>query len=160
MDDTSKLKTPLWMRLTLLISLALNVLVIGAVIGFVLTGGPEKRAERDRSDFGSFYTRALSDEDRRALRRDFMNGLERQGRDRTAFIADMRATVDTLRAQPFNPEAFVSALSEQSTQRARREEMGQRVLANRVAAMSDAERAAYADRIEDRLTSLSERMRR
>ncbi|WP_439121605.1 periplasmic heavy metal sensor [Marivita sp.] len=160
MTETSKLKTPLWIRLTLFTSVALNVLVIGAAIGFLIVGGPDRPGGRDRSDFGSFYTRALDDEDRRALRRDFMAGLEKQGRDRDAFIADMRATLDTVRATPFNPDAFVTAMAEQSTQRARREEMGRQVLANRIANMTDAEREAYADRIEDRLMELAERVRR
>ena len=160
MAELSKPKTPLWMRLTLFASLAINLLILGAVAGFFVFGGPERRADRDRSDFGSFYTRALSEEDRRALRRDFVAGLERDGRDRGAFLADMRATLDTLRATPFDAEAFVSAMAEQSDRRARREEMGRQVLANRIAAMSDAERMAYADRIEDRLSKLEQRIRR
>ncbi|GGB87473.1 hypothetical protein GCM10011363_00130 [Marivita lacus] len=160
MADMTKPKTPLWMRLTLFGSLALNVLVIGAVVGFLVTGGPGKRPDRDRLDFGSFYTRALSDTDRRALRREFMAELQQEGRGRGAFVTDLRLTLDVLRATPFDRDAFVSTMAEQSRRRADREEMGRQVLANRIAAMSDAERAAYADRIEERLSELADRMRR
>ena len=160
MAEPSNRKTPFWMRLILLGSLALNLLVLSAVIGFLFTGGPDRRADRDRSDFGSLYTRALSDEDKRALRRDFISGLEGEGRDRGSFITEIRATLDTLRATPFDPEAFVSAMAEQSQRRARREELGRRILAARIAAMTDEERIAYADRIEDRLTDLAQRIRR
>jgi uncharacterized membrane protein len=148
------------MRVTLFTSLAVNLLILGAVAGFFVFGAPDHRADRDRIDFGLFYTRALSEEDRRALRRDFVAGLERQGRDRGAFLADMRDTLDAVRARPFDTEAFVSAMAEQSDRRARREEMGRQALANRLAAMSDEERIAYADRIEDRLSKLEQRIKR
>ncbi len=160
MTDVTRPKTPLWVRATLFLSLALNILVIGAVVGFLVVGGPGKRPDRDRFDFGSFYTRALSDQDRRALRRDFEDGLRGQGRDRGAFITDLRSTLDTLRATPFDRDAFVAAMSDQAGKRAQREEMGRQVLANRIAAMTDEERAAYADRIEARLSELAGRIRR
>jgi uncharacterized membrane protein len=160
MADATKPKTPLWMRLTLFVSIALNVLVVGAIAGFLLMGGPDRRSDRDRFDFGAFYMRALSEQDQRALRRDFVSGLQKEGRDRGAFIADLRATLDTLRATPFDAEAFEAALADQSRARAEREDMGRAILANRVATMTDAERAAYADRIEDRLTELAKRIRR
>lgn len=160
MADQTKPKTPLWMRLTLFISIALNVLVLGAIVGFLLSGGPDRRPDRDRFDFGSFYMRALSEQDQRALRRDFVSGLQKDGRDRGAFIADLRTTLDTLRATPFDPDAFVSAMADQSRARAQREDVGRQILANRIAAMTDAERAAYADRIEDRLVELANRVRR
>ena len=160
MADTSKSKSPLWMRLTLLVSIALNVLIIGAAVGFVLTGGPDRKPDRDRTDFGSFYMRALTDDDRRALRREFVSDLQKQGRDRGAVLVDLRTTLDTLRASPFDPDAFASAMAEQSRARAQRDEMGRQILANRIARMSDAERGAYADRIEDRLHVLENRIRR
>ena len=160
MVDTTKPKTPLWMRLTLFVSLALNILVVGAIVGFLVTGGPDRRSDQDRFDFGSFYMRALSEQDQRALRRDFVSGLQKQGRDRGAFLSDLSATLDTLRATPFDAEAFATALADQSRARAQREDIGRQILANRIAAMTDAERATYADRIEERLNELAKRVRR
>lgn len=160
MVDTTKPKTPLWMRLTLFVSLALNVLVVGAIAGFLLMGSPDRRSDRDRFDFGSFYMRALSEQDQRALRRDFVSGLQKQGRDRGAFLSDLSATLDTLRATPFDAEAFEAALADQSRARAQREDIGRQILANRIATMTDAERATYADRIEERLNELAKRVRR
>lgn len=160
MTEMTQTKTPLWMRLTLLVSLALNLLVIGAVVGFVAMGGHDRRPDRDRFDYGSFFMRALGDDDRRALRRDFEEGLRGQGRDRGAFVGELQSTLDTLRTTPFDRDAFAAALAAQSRARAEREDMGREVLANRVAAMSDADRAAYADRIEERLTELASRVRR
>lgn len=153
-------KPPRWMRVTLFVSVALNLLVIAAAAGFFITGGPEKRVDRTRADFGTVFVRALSDEDRRALRRDFETGLQRQGRDRGAFLEDLEATLDILQATPFSTDAFLEAMAEQSRARADRENMGRMVLVQRIADMTDAERAAYADRIEERIADLAKRLRR
>lgn len=160
MTETSTPKTPRWMRVTLFVSVAMNLLVVGAVAGFLVTGGPDKRSDRSRADFGTVFMRALGDEDRRALRRDFEAGLQRQGRERGAFLAELQATLDILRATPFDRDAFLTSVAEQSRARAAREDLGRDVLVNRIAAMTDAERAAYADRIEERVSELAKRLRR
>lgn len=159
MADNPAAKTALWVRVTLFLSLAINLLILGIVAGFLVLGGPDRRADRDGRDLGSFYTRALTDADRRALRREFMAGLADGRRDRDTLMADLHAPLETLRTTPFDADAFASAMADQSTRRAQREELGRRLLAARIAAMSDAERAAYADRIEERLSGLARRMR-
>ena len=148
------------MRITLYVSLALNLLVVGVVTGFFVTGGPDGRADRDRRDFGSLYMRALGPEDRRDLRRAFLSGLSERGRDGNGFLADMRSALATLRATPFDPEAFARSMAEQSDRRAMRDQVGRDALTARIAAMTDAERAAYADRVEQGLADLERRFRR
>src|SRR6056297_1168972 len=81
MVDTAKPRTPLWLRLTLLGSLALNLLVIGAVAGAFVFGGPEHRALRDRGDPVPVFIRALDPTDRRALRQDLLENLRDRARD-------------------------------------------------------------------------------
>jgi uncharacterized membrane protein len=159
-DGISSTKTPLWVRITLFVSIALNLLVAGAVAGFVFFGGPDGRADRERRDVGSLYTRALDPEDRRALRRDFVTGLSAQGREKDTIVSDMQSALDILRATPFDPDAFASALADQSNRRAGREELGRTALAARIASMSAADRAAYADRVESGLADLARRIRR
>lgn len=153
-------KTPLWMRITLFVSIALNMLVVGIVAGFFVTGGPDGRADRDRRDSGSLFTRALGPEDRRVLRREFMANLPEQGRDASSIVSDMQTALDALRATPFDPQAFAQAISDQSDRRSQREQVGRRVLAARIAAMSDTERTAYADRVEQELKKLAQKIRR
>jgi hypothetical protein len=161
MNDTStSAKSPLWIRLMLLVSLALNLLVVGVVAGFFISGGPEKRVDRSPRDIGSVYMRALDSEDRRALRRDFMSGLASQGRDREAVVTDLQAALTVLRASPFDATAFRQAMADQSKRRSQREEIGRQALTARVADMTDSERAAYADRIEKGLAELAQRVRR
>lgn len=159
MVENAKPKTPLWMRVTLFISVAMNLLVVGAVAGFFVTGGPDKRYDRTRTDMGTLFMRALGDEDRRALRRDFEAGLQRDGREHGAFLTEFEATLEILRATPFDRDAFLASVADQSRGRAEREEMGREVLVSRIAAMTDAERAAYADRIEKRVREIANRIR-
>lgn len=148
------------MRITLLVSLALNLLVVGLVTGFFVSGGPEKRSDRNPRDIGSLYMRALDPEDRRALRRDFTAGLASQGRDREAVVTDLQAGLDALRASPFDADAFRQAMADQSTRRTQREEIGRQALAAQIDEMTQAERSAYADRVEQGLEKLAQRIRR
>jgi len=160
MVDTAKPRTPLWLRLTLLGSLALNLLVIGAVAGAFVFGGPEHRALRDRGDPVPVFIRALDPTDRRALRQDLLENLRDRARDRGGMIEDFRTSLAALRATPFDAEGFAALLGDQSARRAQRDAIGRAALAERIAAMSDAERAAYAARIEDNLDTLADRARR
>ena len=157
-DTPTSPKRPIWLRITLFLSLALNLLIAGLVGGFFLFSGPSERAARGPRDLGSLYTRALDQEDRRALRRDFARGLASQGRERGAIVMDVQAALEVLRATPFDVDAFGQALANQSSRRSQREEIGRQALSNRIAEMSDAERAAYADRVEDGLAGLAKRL--
>lgn len=153
-------KTPLWLRIVLFTSLALNLLVAGVVAGVLLTGGPERRADHDRRDFGSIYTRALDPEDRRSLRREFLSALPERGRDGAGIVAGLQPALSALRATPFDPDAFARAMANQSDRRAERDRLGREILAARIAAMSETERAAYADRVAQGLADLDRRLRR
>ncbi|MCK0150650.1 periplasmic heavy metal sensor [Marivita sp. S6314] len=161
MDKKASLaKTPLWMRIVLFSSLALNLLVVGLVVGAIATGGPERRAGGKPRDVGSVFTRALDADDRAALRRDFVAQFQRPDRDRRPVLTDLETALETLRATPFDEAAFLSAMAEQSDRRAARDAFGRQALAASIAAMSDADRAAYADRVAQGVADIAKRMRR
>lgn len=138
------------LRIALGISVALNLLVAGLVAGAVLRdGGPRERMLRDL-EFGPF-TEVLSREDRDGLRRDF---LARSGgfRDmRAEMRSDFDALLGALRAEPFDIGAARAVLEAQQTRMQSRLALGQELLLERVAAMTPAARAAFADRLEERL---------
>lgn len=152
-------KSPKWMRITLFCSLAANLLVVGLVAGLALSGGPEKRANAQPREAGALFTRALSSEDKRALRREFVRGLRSDGPDRGPILGGVQASLDALRATPFDADAFAETMAEQSSRRAQRDALGRQALTARVAAMTDAERLSYADRVEDGLRDLRKRFR-
>ncbi len=138
------------LRIALGVSVALNLLVAGLVAGAVLRdGGPRDRMLRDL-DFGPF-TEALSDQDRDALRREFV---ARSGGFRDA-RAEMRADFDALlavlRATPFDAEAARAVLAATQARVQERLTLGQEVLVERLAAMTPEAREAFADRLERRL---------
>lgn len=147
-EDTAKTsgRGRLWMRLALGVSLALNLLVLGVVIGALLRPGAERHGGAGARSMGVMLFRALPAEDRRALRAE-MRGMAQRARP-AEDAAGMGALDAALRAQPFDPAAL-DALVAQSNQRrhAWQQEMHQAWL-NRVAGMSDGERAAYADRLQ------------
>lgn len=138
------------LRIALAVSVALNLLILGLVAGAVLRdGGPHGRMVRDL-DFGPF-TEALTPEDRDALRRDFirqapdLRDMRRQMRD------DFSTLLAALRAEPFDVEALRGVVANQGDRMAARLELGQDLMLARIAAMTPAERAAFADRLEQRL---------
>lgn len=134
------------LKIALALSLALNLAVAGMVAGALLHGGPMQGGVREIG-FGPL-TEALEPRDRDALRGAFLDRGPDLRAMRNAMRADTAALVAALRAEPFDQGAFLEALAAQSRRLTERAELGQALMAERVAAMTPAERAAFADRIE------------
>ncbi len=136
-------------RWLLPVSLALNLLVAGIVGGAAVRhalGDGRPMMVRDLA-FGPF-TEALSPEDRAELRRSF---LSRAGdlRDlRPESRTDFNGLLVALRATPFDLGAVRDLMAAQSDRMAERLGLGRDLLVERIAAMSDAERSAFAGRLE------------
>ncbi|MEM9968087.1 MAG: periplasmic heavy metal sensor [Pseudomonadota bacterium] len=147
------------MKWALGISLALNLLILGAVGGALLRSagvGPDMRPARGGPllhGYGAPYMRALPAEARQAVRAD-VPGLPSR-RERRAHFGEM---LDALRADQFDPTT-VSVLFERQRETAL---LVQSVLQDRwltvVSEMSDAERADLADRLEEMMNRNSDRM--
>jgi uncharacterized membrane protein len=142
-------RTPGKVKALLIVSLALNLLVVGLVAGAWLRDGRPGGRDRDPG-FGPFGE-ALSDTDRRELRRAFMARMPEMRENRTALKADMQGVLDALRADPFDAAALSSAMDAALSRMAGRIEVGQELLVDRITAMDAAERTAFADRLETAL---------
>lgn len=143
-----------WLRVVLFLSLALNLLVVGAVAGFVLKGPPLPRG--DRNDPVLPYTRAFDEDQRRAVWQDLRRGLTRDGGAmRAGYLEDYRSALEILRADPYRPDRMEALLAAQAARGAEVRAEGQKVLSAYLAAMSVEARKAYADRLEQEI----ERMR-
>ncbi|MEL6508843.1 MAG: periplasmic heavy metal sensor [Pseudomonadota bacterium] len=144
-DETNKRRAPRWMRVTLVLSLALNLLIVGAVIGAVSngkTGGPRMGG----ASFGP-YTAALSREDRRALREKIRGDLSAS--DRAAGRENFQAFLAVVRTDPLDV-AEMTRLFERQVQMAQsRQTVTKAALLDYIAAMSPADRAAFADRFQE-----------
>jgi hypothetical protein len=135
-----------WMQVALAVSVALNLAVAGLAIGARIKDGPSRGMPSELS-FGPF-TDALSEGDRRDMR----DALGEKGlgfrAQREAMRSDLAALLVTLRASPFEPAAAEAALSAVTRRVNDRLDLGRELIEARILAMSDAERLAFADRLE------------
>lgn len=134
-----------WMRPALVVSLALNLLILGAIGGALLLRGHGPGHDWHGGFAGGPITRALSDEDRRAIgrqmRRAYAEGTL-PGRE-----ADFDALLAAIRAQPFDRDALARAMAARRAAMRAHLDLGQRLLLDRLSDMSDAERADFAARL-------------
>ena len=137
---------PRWMSIALAVSVALNLAVAGLVIGAWLKDGPDRGLPREMS-FGPF-TEALSDGDRRELRRALGDRAPGFREARAEARDELVALLGTLRATPFDPAAAQSALTAITRRATDRLDLGRDLIEARILEMSDAERLAFADRLE------------
>ena len=150
--ETSQTSTrsPLWLRGLLFVSLCLNLLVAGSVIGHLFADGPERKVPRvDR--MGGPMTFALTPEDRHEIGKS-LRAEYRAGRpSRREVLADYQSVITALRADPFDPAAVQASFDSQLEASTERIAIGQQILMDRLTAMSPEDRHRFADRLEEGL---------
>lgn len=137
-------------RIALAVSVAVNLLIVGLVAGAVLRDGGPRGRMMGELDFGPF-TEALSREDRDALRQSFLRQMPDMSDMRRQMRTDFAALLSALRAEPFDPAALREVMKSQSARMQERLQIGQGLMLDRLEAMSPEARAAFADRLEERL---------
>lgn len=150
-----------WLLPLLIVSLALNLLVAGAILGRSFS--PEAQRSKDRvagplrSVVGEPFVRALTREDRQALLADIRNEGPRFRENRESLRDRVEAFLTALRKDPFEPDVVRQLMEEQRSVAQGRQELGEVLLLNRLSAMTPDERAAYADRLAKSLKNLRRR---
>ncbi|MCA3447007.1 MAG: periplasmic heavy metal sensor [Rhodobacter sp.] len=139
---------PRWMKLLLAVSLAVNLGVLGMLGGAALRGAGD-RGRPDVRDIGfGPFTDALSPQDRQELRRAFLQ----DGGNPRAMRQMMRTEVGTLlqllRTEPLQEAELRAAFNRLRQRGQERLDLGQRLLADHIIAMSPGDRARFADRLE------------
>ncbi|KPU84101.1 hypothetical protein JI58_05900 [Marinosulfonomonas sp. PRT-SC04] len=134
-------------KVLLAVSLGLNMLVIGAVGGMIFHGGPRGSASGYKDAAYGPYTRALSHLDRRQIgqaMRDEIGGFRQNlSQIRAGFIA----IKDALRADTYDRDLVHQLIKDQEAFGSKRHQVGQRLLLERLDAMSQAERHQFAERL-------------
>nr|WP_321254030.1 periplasmic heavy metal sensor [uncultured Ruegeria sp.] len=144
MSETPKPKRR-WMPILLAASLALNLLIVGVALGTFMRVKGSDHAKAPPG-FGSALYRALPKSERTAMRSD-LSGLRKEGsRHRSK---DFAVLSQALRTVPFDPAAVEVLLTQQARASAELQGALQGQWLARVIAMSDAERALYADRLDE-----------
>lgn len=143
-------KTPFrWGRVVLFVSLALNLAVAGIVGGAVLGRfGPDRHAISARDVGFGLFSEALSQEERKALRRAYIQARPDIRAERQKMRDNLQTILTALRADPFDVDVLRQALDTGAARIAARQTHGQAVVIDYLQKMSNAERATLADRLE------------
>lgn len=153
-----------WTTPLLILSLTANLLVIGVIVGWLLSPHGPRAHSRDhawatRGFVAEPFVRAFSEEDRRAMFTRIAR--DRPFRDvRGDFAARIPGLLDAIRADPFDPAAISDVFDAQRSDLAARQRAGESLLLERLSEMTPEERAAYADRLEERFTRVKRRFGR
>lgn len=154
-DDnlTGRGPSRLW-RVVLVLSLALNLAVVGMIAGAGFSGRFGDRPARS-FDFGlGPLSRALEPSERRAI-----GGAMR--RDGALRAVDLRGTaqeiIAALRSDPFDPARLETVMAAQMAQTAMVQHSAQEALLLQITAMSPQRRAAFADRLQQELSRTGNR---
>lgn len=160
MTDTPKpQKKRKWLLPLLFVSLAINLLVAGIVVGWLASDTRKERAQQGpiRGVLGAPFVRALPDDARQAIRRDIERESGRIRESREALRERFQAFLTALRSDPFVPEDVARLLAEQRQVGISRQEFGEELLMRRLNEMSVEDRRAFADRLQRQLRSLRPR---
>lgn len=137
-------------RIALAVSVALNLAVAGLVVGSTLTHRGERPGPVRDLGLGAF-TEVMTKEQRASLRQVYKRQSPDFGAMRREMRAERAALLASLRAQPFDPEAFGRALTEMNARHAGRLHHGELLLQEVIAGMAPDERLAFADRLQSYL---------
>jgi len=148
MSTEKPAKMKLWLRIVLAGSLALNLAVAGLAVGAAIRFRDEPRL-RSGPSFGAMMFRELDHGTRRSLRQK-AGGHHGNFHDRQR--AESEAVLSLLRADPFDPEALVHFIEEQAATGFDFKTAVRNAWLNKVKTMSAEERAAYADKLQDRMS--------
>lgn len=147
---TPKTKSPAKikaLKTAFVVSLALNALVVGVIVGGAINGKrPQVIGGYDLS-LGPFGA-ALSREDRGKIRDDLRERPELRLVTRAARDAAIKKFMDAVRADPYDDAALRALFEEQRALGATAMAAGQNALLDRLAEMTPEERALFADRAE------------
>lgn len=138
-----------WLLPLLFVSLAVNLLIAGIVVGSAISGARHLRddALRSRGVIGEPFVRALPDDQRRRLAADVLREGQTLRRNRSALRGRLETLLAAIRSDPYDREAVAALLAGQRREILARQDIGERLLLDRLDDMSAGERARYADRL-------------
>tara|TARA_R110002051_G_scaffold74641_3_gene135960 strand:- start:1305 stop:1751 length:447 start_codon:yes stop_codon:yes gene_type:complete len=135
-------------RTVLVLSLALNVAVVGGAIGIAVSGrahdGPPQRMSFDFGPLG----RVLEPEDRRAIGQSLRKGGAKL-LDRTEMSEKVTDLANELRTDPFDADAVAQIMGSFRIRSAKIQQDAQAAFLARLTAMTPEARAVLADRLEN-----------
>jgi len=139
-------------KVVLAISLAINLAVAGLFLGNILKNRAEGPRPQSVHDLGfGLFSPALTEDDRRALRRAFVERAPDMREARRAMRQDLAEMLEAIRAEPFELARLEAVLERSSLRAAERRDLGERLILDHLVGLDQAKRAAFADRLEEGL---------
>lgn len=151
MTDSTDLKPRKLWKILFGVSLALNLLIVGALGGALMRKGKGPTANHPASGF--LYMRALDFQDKRALRKEILRNKDGRKLIKARNQASYSSAVDILKSNPFDRTAFENLLDEQAKFAKLRQSSARIALVNHIENMTKAERLIYAQRLKDFIDS-------
>lgn len=143
-------RSPLWMRWLLVGSLAVNLLVLGVAVGSFARHGPHGGGPNARQDM--FYFGALPRGDRDDIIKSLRERRDEGRSHRSDLYKEAALTIELLRAETLDTEALAQSIQRQRGYVSQHRAFGDQAFVAHLSGMSLAERRAYADRLQERLT--------
>ena len=134
-------------KILFVISVGLNLLIIGALGGVLIRKGKAPMVHLLAS--GRLYMQALDFRDKKALRNEILG--DKDGRElvKAQNYASFRSAVDILKKHPFNRSAFENLLDEQAKLTQSRRGLARESLVAHIEKMTKEERENYALRLKE-----------
>ncbi len=145
-DSANPKRGKLW-KILFGISLALNLLIVGALGGALMRKGKGPTANHLASGF--LYMRALDFRDKRALRKEILKNKDARKMVKDRNQASFNSAVGILKNHPFDRVAFENLLDEQANHAKLRQSLARAALVNHIENMTKEERLIYAQRLKD-----------
>ncbi len=135
-------------RILLVVSLALNIAVVGIVAGFALRGGKEGPPRGMEFSLGPIG-QALQPDDRRAIASELRKNRDLRPKRGGYRLVGLPEMVAALQADPFDPAVFADALQIPETRQVKIRDAVRAAVVSQISQMTDAEREAFATRLQD-----------
>lgn len=145
-DSANPKRRNLW-KILFGVSLALNLLIVGALGGAFMRKGKGPTANHLASGF--LYMRALDFKDKRALRDEILRDKNGRKLVKGKNQASFNSAVGILKSHPFDRVTFENLLDEQAKHAKLRQSLARRALVNHIEKMTKEERLIYAQRLKD-----------
>lgn len=139
---------PRWMQILLGVSLGLNLLVAGLVVGAFFREDPETHRRAARDVAAAPFLMALEPKDRRAVILHLRSQSVTLRQNRSEIRSRFNALIEAIGAEEFDRETVEALLGEQRSAATRRQSIGEKAFLDKLESMSAEERAAIAARLE------------
>ena len=149
-DSANPKRRNLW-KILFGVSLALNLLIVGA-LGGALGGAFMRKGKGPTANHlasGFLYMRALDFKDKRALRKEILRNKDGRKLVKDRNQASFNSAVGMLKSDPFDRAAFENLLDEQAKHAKSRQDSARIALVNHIENMTKEERRIYAQRLKD-----------